>query len=77
MERKFLVLLRRFSLRKEQSNYDIFVCSFLHLRDDPRRIQFGFKGDVFAYLACVMLVSSDLFPVSRCSFRTSEPTLGQ
>jgi len=31
MERKFLVLLRRFRLRKEQSNYDIFVCSFLHL----------------------------------------------
>ena len=28
-ERKFLVLLRRFSLRKEQSYYNIFACSFL------------------------------------------------
>ena len=30
MERKFLVLLRRFSLRKEQPYFNIFVCSFLH-----------------------------------------------
>ena len=34
MERKFLVLLRRFSLRKEQSYFNIFVCSFLHLHGD-------------------------------------------
>ena len=34
MERNFLVLLRRFSLRKEQSYFNIFVCSFLHLHGD-------------------------------------------
>ena len=34
MERKFLVLLRRFSLRKEQSYLNIFVCSFLHPHGD-------------------------------------------
>jgi len=34
MERKFLVLLRRFSLRKEQSYFNIFVCSFLHPHGD-------------------------------------------
>ena len=34
MERKFLVLLRRFSLRKEQSYFNIFVCSFLHSHGD-------------------------------------------
>ncbi len=37
MERKFLVLLRRFSLRKEQSYFITFVCSFLHPHGDPRR----------------------------------------
>ena len=34
MERKFFVLLRRFSLRKEQSYFNIFVCSFLHPHGD-------------------------------------------
>ena len=34
MERKFLVLLRRFRLRKEQSYFNIFVCSFLHPHGD-------------------------------------------
>src|ERR1051326_2749249 len=34
MERKFLVLLRRFSLRKEQSYFNIFVCSFLRPHGD-------------------------------------------
>ncbi len=34
MERKFLVLLRRFSLRKDQSYFNIFVCSFLHPHGD-------------------------------------------
>ena len=34
MERKFLVLLRRFSLRKEQSYYNIFVCFFLKPHGD-------------------------------------------
>src|SRR3989338_3962975 len=34
MERKFLVLLRRISLRKEQSHFNIFVCSFLHPHGD-------------------------------------------
>ena len=34
MERKFLVLLRRFSLRKEQSYINIFVCSFLRPHGD-------------------------------------------
>ena len=34
MERNFLVLLRRFSLRKEQSYFAIFVCSFLHPHGD-------------------------------------------
>ncbi len=44
MERKFLVLLRSFSLRKEQPNYDTFVCSFLHLRGNPRRFLSAFGG---------------------------------
>src|SRR3989338_8102818 len=34
MERKFLILLRRFRLRKEQSYFNIFVCSFLHPHGD-------------------------------------------
>src|SRR3989344_3581824 len=34
MERKFLVLLRRFSLRKEHHYFNIFVCSFLHPHGD-------------------------------------------
>src|SRR3989344_1988130 len=34
MERKFLVLLRRFSLQKEQSYFNIFVCSFLRPHGD-------------------------------------------
>ena len=34
MERKFLVLLRRFSLRKEHYYFNIFVCSFLHPHGD-------------------------------------------
>ena len=33
-ERKFLVLLRRFSLRKEQSYFNTFVCSFLRPHGD-------------------------------------------
>ena len=34
MERKFLVLLRRFSLRKEHHYFNIFVCSFLRPHGD-------------------------------------------
>jgi len=42
MERKFLVLIRRFSLRKEQYLYfSTFCCSFIRLRGETRRFQFG------------------------------------
>ncbi len=42
MERKFLVLIRRFSLRKEQYLYfSTFGCYFLRLRGETRRFQFG------------------------------------
>ena len=44
MERKFLVLLRRFSLRKEQSYFNIFVCSFLHPHGDRGALLFAFGG---------------------------------
>ena len=37
MERKFLVLLRRFRLLKEQSYFNIFACSFLRPRGETRR----------------------------------------
>ena len=46
MERKFLVLLRRFSLRKEQSYFNIFVCSFLRPHGETRRFLSAF-GDSF------------------------------
>ena len=45
MERKFLVLLRRFSLRKEQSYFNIFVCSFLHPHGDRGALVSAFGGD--------------------------------
>jgi len=44
MERKFLVLLRRFSLRKEQSYFNIFVCSFLHPHGDRGAPVSAFRG---------------------------------
>ena len=44
MERKFLVLLRRFSLRKEQSYFNIFVCSFLHPHGDRGTLVSAFSG---------------------------------
>ena len=44
MERKFLVLLRRFSLRKEQSYFNIFVCSFLHPHGDRGAPVSAFSG---------------------------------
>jgi len=44
MERKFLVLLRRFSLRKEQSYFNIFVCSFLHPHGDRGALLSAFCG---------------------------------
>lgn len=50
-ERKFLVLLRRFSLRKKQSYFNIFICSFLHLRSETRHIQFGCIGSNLILLA--------------------------
>ena len=43
MERKFLVLLRRFSLRKKQSYFNIFVCSFLRPHGDRGAIQSGLR----------------------------------
>jgi len=44
MERKFLVLLRRFSLRKEQSYFNIFVCSFLRPHGDRGALVSTFGG---------------------------------
>ncbi len=44
MERKFLVLLRRFSLRKEQSYFIIFVCSFLRPHGDRGAPISAFSG---------------------------------
>ena len=44
IERKFLVLLRRFSLRKEQSYFNIFVCSFLHPHGDRGALLSEFGG---------------------------------
>ena len=45
MERKFLVLLRRFSLRKEQSYFNIFVCSFLRPHGDRGTLLSAFGGN--------------------------------
>jgi len=45
MGRKFLVLLRRFSLRKEQSYLNIFVCSFLHPHSDRGAHVSAFSGN--------------------------------
>lgn len=45
MERKFLVLLRRFSLRKEQSYFNIFVCSFLRPHGDRGALLSAFGGN--------------------------------
>src|SRR3990167_7063492 len=45
MERKFLVLLRRFSLRKEQSYFNIFDCSFLHPHGDRGALVSAFGGN--------------------------------
>src|SRR3989338_3020362 len=45
MERKFLVLLRRFSLRKEQSYFNIFVCSFLRPHGDRGALVSAFGGN--------------------------------
>src|SRR3989344_7785988 len=44
MERKFLVLLRRFRLRKEQYYFNIFVCSFLHHHGDRGALVSAFGG---------------------------------
>ena len=42
IERKFLVLIRRYSLRKEQYLYfSTFGCSFFRLCGETRRFQFG------------------------------------
>jgi hypothetical protein len=45
MERKFLVLLRRFSLRKEQSYFNIFVCSFLRPHGDRGTLVSAFSSN--------------------------------
>ena len=45
MERKFLVLLRRFKLWKEQSYFNIFVCSFLRPCGETRRFLSAFDGN--------------------------------
>ena len=54
MERKFLVLIRRYRLRKEQYLYfsTFFGCSFLRLSDETRRFQFGCAG---AQHICIVL----------------------
>ena len=44
MERNFLVLLRRFRLLKEQSYFNIFVCSFLRPCGEMRRFLSAFSG---------------------------------
>src|SRR3989344_417167 len=44
MERNFLVLLRRFRLLKEQSYFNIFVCSFLRPHGETRRFLSEFCG---------------------------------
>lgn len=44
MERKFLVLLRRFRLLKEQSYFNIFVCSFLRPHGETRHFLSAFGG---------------------------------
>src|SRR3990167_7528817 len=49
MERKFLVLLRRFSLRKEQFYFNIFVCSFLHPHGDRGAPVSAFSGNLKLY----------------------------
>ena len=46
MERKFLVLLRRYRLLKEQSYFNIFVCSFLRPCGDTRRFLSAFGGSL-------------------------------
>ena len=75
MERKFLVLLRRFSLRKEQSYFNIFVCSFLHPHGDRGAPISAFGGNssvrshfastshwpfAFAHDACSVFASCSL-----------------
>jgi len=49
MERKFLVLLRRFRLLKEQSYFNIFVYSFLRPRGETRRFLSVFCGGLKLY----------------------------
>ena len=44
MERKFLVLLRRFSLRKEHYYFNTFGCSFLRPHGETRRFLSAFCG---------------------------------
>jgi len=44
MERKFLVLLRRYRLLKEQPYFNIFVCSFLRPCGETRRFLSAFGG---------------------------------
>jgi len=46
MERKFLVLLRRYRLLKEQSYFNIFVCSFLRPCGETRRFLLAFGGSL-------------------------------
>src|SRR3989344_6154523 len=45
MERKFLVLLRRFSLRKEHYYFNTFDCSFLRLHGDRGTPISAFSGN--------------------------------
>src|SRR3989344_3700136 len=49
MERKFLVLLRRFRLLKEQYYFNIFVCSFLRPCGETRRFLSVFCGSSKLY----------------------------
>jgi len=44
MERKFLVLIRRFSLRKEHYYFNIFDCSFLRPHGDRGAPVSAFSG---------------------------------
>ncbi len=44
-DKDFLGLLRRFSLRKEQSYFNIFVCSFLHPHGDRGALVSALSGN--------------------------------
>ena len=72
MERNFLVLLRRISLRKEQSYFNVFVCSFLHFHGDrgaasPRLVIFkiscfGHWDQYIQDTPCLCSILLDIFP---------------